>query len=141
MEVVRNHPRRWAEPGVRDLPGICSLLICAIGVNLLVLGLTSIIAALAVSRTGARQPLFTDAPTELTYVYSIAGLLTGVSVAFLVDSAALSLVAVAAKARLTIPGRRSLREPPVSETCPVSRTSLCVTLTPPRQAEPRAPPM
>ena len=141
MGAVRRHPRRWAEPGLRDLPGVCSLLVCAIGVNLLVLGLTSIIAGLALSRAGAQQGLFTDAPTGLTYLYSIANLLTGVSVAFLVGTAALSLVAVVSNARLTIPGRRSPGALPVSEACPVSRTSLCITLAPPRQADPRAPPM
>lgn len=132
------------EPGLSDLPSTCSLLICAIGLNLLVLGGISIAGEFLLERAAAQPqngPL-ADPANEGVYLYLhwVGRLLVCVSAAFLLACATASVFAIARNARLTIPRRRSLGAVPVSEACPSAHWFACVTLPSPRQADPRAPP-
>lgn len=135
------HPR-WAAPSLRNSAGICSSLVRAIGLNLLLLVVAWIVVEFVLERPGLRQAFPTDDQREAMPLYLIARLLGYHSVAFLAACAGASVLAAASDARLTIPRpRTSLAVLPVSDGRPSSAAFVCVSHVPPCEAYPRAPPV
>ena len=125
---------------LRDCGDICSSLVRAIGLSLLLLGIAWIIVEFALNQLVLHQGPLGDGQTEGINLYRVARVLPYGMVAFLVAYATVSLLSATSDARLTLPSKTRLRRLPGSDASPSSGIAFCVKLVPPSEAYPRAPP-